>query len=135
MTDVTADMTATANSELGTAADSAGDAHTPVRTHARIEGSRVLQVLRTEYAGSTAGIQQGRPSVVQTWQYAATGRQCPPTGPARTFMQAWALLAVPARTVLAFLDWALERPSRFPVLFALYAALAMTPYGSMLPWF
>src|SRR2546430_4533298 len=77
---------------------------------------------------------KGSPPLADTWRYVVHGEHLPPQGLARLLAIGYgAVVCLPLRTVLAVLDWIIERPARMVVCLALLALFAQTPYGSFIP--
>lgn len=63
------------------------------------------------------------------------GRHAPASGWPRTFSVAWSrTVALPGRALAVWLDWVAGSPSRFLVVFVLYALLVHVPGLGWLPW-
>jgi len=134
MTDVTTELvnptiSDTDNSQHHTAADSSVATYaTSARMRAR-EGERPWWLPPTPKV-----ITHTRPSLAESWRYAMTGEQCPPEGPARYVMWAWAFAQIPARALNAYIDWVLEHLSRVVVVWVLWAVLSMVFPQIPHPW-
>lgn len=80
-------------------------------------------------------IRNQRPSVQASWWYAHYGEQNPAEGPGRVLSRLYALICLPARTLIAYADWIVERPLRLLLFVGLWALLAQSSHFAWLPLF
>lgn len=72
-------------------------------------------------------VKEDRPSMRKRWAYASRGEWTARTGVYRRAGQAYAIFAVAVSSVLAYIDWVFERPSRLAAAIALVMLLAQFP--------
>ena len=72
-------------------------------------------------------VTEDRPSLRKAWAYAAAGEWTTKTGTLRTCGMAYACLAISAKTVLYYLDWIIERPTRLGTALVLFLLFAQFP--------